>query len=161
MNTEAWVIRAGEKEQIDAILALEQSADEAPHWPRTAYAEIFSPARSDAAVKRCLFVAVSASGALLGFSVGAIPGSAQDLSGELESVAVAPPARRRGIGRALCLAVIAWCRDSGAAGIALEVRAGSPAPIALYRSLGFKDAGRRPRYYSDPPDAALLMQLTL
>lgn len=42
----------------------------------------------------------------------------------------------------------------------LEVRAGNEAAKALYKSLGFTQAGLRPRYYSDGEDA-LIMNLAV
>jgi ribosomal-protein-alanine N-acetyltransferase len=80
---------------------------------------------------------------------------------ELESVAVAPSARRSGIGRALCARVLDWCRNHGATEVMLEVRASSAGAIALYLGLGFIAAGRRPRYYCDPEDDAVVMRLSL
>jgi [ribosomal protein S18]-alanine N-acetyltransferase len=41
------------------------------------------------------------------------------------------------------------------------VRASNAGAIALYKLLGFVEAGRRPRYYQDPQDDAVLMRLTL
>ncbi len=69
--------------------------------------------------------------------------------------------RRSGIGRALCAAVLDWCRLQAATEIVLEVRAASAGAIALYSSLGFAEIGSRPRYYHDPEDDALLMRLPL
>jgi ribosomal-protein-alanine N-acetyltransferase len=43
----------------------------------------------------------------------------------------------------------------------LEVRAGSLGAIALYRQLGFSEVGRRPAYYRNPEDDAVLMQASL
>jgi ribosomal protein S18 acetylase RimI-like enzyme len=80
---------------------------------------------------------------------------------ELESVVVSASARRAGIGRALCRAVFDWFRSQGATEVVLEVRAASAAAIALYAGLGFIPAARRPRYYRDPDDDALLMRLQL
>jgi ribosomal-protein-alanine N-acetyltransferase len=39
----------------------------------------------------------------------------------------------------------------------LEVRASNEAAQALYRKLGFHDVGRRPRYYGDNGEDAVLM----
>jgi ribosomal-protein-alanine N-acetyltransferase len=39
----------------------------------------------------------------------------------------------------------------------LEVRASNDVAQALYRSFGFEVAGRRPRYYSDDGEDALVM----
>jgi ribosomal-protein-alanine N-acetyltransferase len=81
--------------------------------------------------------------------------------GELESVAVDETARRRGVGRSLCEAVVDWSRGQGAMEIELEVRAGSEGAIALYAGLGFVVVGRRGSYYRNPDEDAVLMQLKL
>ena len=39
----------------------------------------------------------------------------------------------------------------------LEVRASNDVAQGLYRSFGFEEAGRRPRYYSDDGEDALVM----
>ena len=71
----------------------------------------------------------------------------------LHLVAAAPLQRRRGVGRALVHALVAAERDADR--IELEVRARNAAAIALYRSEGFREVGRRPRYYRGAEDAVL------
>jgi ribosomal protein S18 acetylase RimI-like enzyme len=80
---------------------------------------------------------------------------------EVESVVVTEPARRVGIGRTLCIAVLDWCREQGASAVGLEVRAKSEGAIALYSGLGFQQVGRRPNYYREPEDDALIFILRL
>jgi len=162
-------IRRAVLSDFEAIVALERATEFAPHWPPSAYAAILNSAATEQAAcdpMRCLFVAespVPADGPLAGFAVGLVhPAPVQDdCIAELESVAVAASARRSGIGRALCLAVIDWCRAHGAAAIVLEVRAGSAPAIALYTALGFRQTGRRPHYYREPVDDAVILQLRL
>jgi ribosomal-protein-alanine N-acetyltransferase len=43
----------------------------------------------------------------------------------------------------------------------LEVRASNRAALGFYGALGFKETGRRPRYYIDPEEDAVLMGLRL
>jgi ribosomal-protein-alanine N-acetyltransferase len=117
-------------------------------------------ASSASAVRRCLFIA-EREGELTGFAAGKVVGKGPEASAELESVAVGAEARRSGIGRALCAAAIDWCRAQGAAEMELEVRASSAGAIALYTGLGFVEAGRRPGYYAEPKDDAVLMRLEL
>ena len=112
------------------------------------------------AIQRCLFVA-DKDGSLAGFAVGLLHPVASERTAELESVVVSDSYRRAGIGRALCRAVFDWSRSQGATELILEVRASSSAAIALYAGLGFTLAARRPRYYRDPNDDALLMRLLL
>lgn len=154
---------------LDAVLALERATENAPHWPLSAYAAIIAredknAGESSQTAQRCLFVACR-DGLLVGFAVGAanFAASAQHsaCSAELESVVVASAARRAGLGRALCAAVLDWSRERHATEVLLEVRASSATAIALYRSLGFSQVGQRPRYYSNPADDALILRLPL
>jgi [ribosomal protein S18]-alanine N-acetyltransferase len=64
-------------------------------------------------------------------------------------LAVHPKFRRQGLGCAILLGLLNYARDRGSNYATLEVRASNQAAIALYEKLGFKIAGRRPRYYSD------------
>ncbi len=80
---------------------------------------------------------------------------------ELRRIAVHPAQRRRGIGRDLLAHVIHHARGLRCERIQLEVAAGNAAAIGLYRALGFEVVGRRPRYYDNPPDDALLLDLAL
>ena len=150
-------IRSAKLPDIEAIFTLERATPTAPHWPNSAYhaiiaAEIFSP-------RRCLLVAsVNGQPTLLGFAVGVVHPAGDS---ELESVAVAETLRRRGIGSALCAAVAEWCAKQGAREMLLEVRASSVGAIALYKRLGFDAVGRRPRYYHQPVDDAVVMRRLL
>lgn len=74
----------------------------------------------------------------------------------LMNVATDPAHRRRGLARRLVWALAAEAADRGAAAMTLEVRASNHGARALYRELGFEEAGRRPRYYGDGEDALIL-----
>jgi ribosomal-protein-alanine N-acetyltransferase len=69
-------------------------------------------------------------------------------SAELLLVAVANDCRGNGCGRALLGAAADQARTRGAAEMFLEVRDGNGAALALYRSCGFTEIGRRKDYYS-------------
>jgi ribosomal-protein-alanine N-acetyltransferase len=79
--------------------------------------------------------------------------------GELHitTIAVKPEYRRRGHARALIGAALAAYPN--ASHVHLEVRPTNVAAIAFYESLGFRETGRRPRYYGD--EDAVLMTLNL
>jgi ribosomal-protein-alanine acetyltransferase len=74
----------------------------------------------------------------------------------LYSLAVDPKRRGLGIGRALLLAAGRAAAAAGAARLGLEVRVDNPAAIALYRSAGFAESGRRPGYYEDGAEAVTM-----
>jgi len=75
---------------------------------------------------------------------------------EVLTLAVAPPARRRGIGAALVGCAMAEAAARGAAVLFLEVSAENSAARSLYAGLGFAEVGRRRRYYPDGTDALVL-----
>lgn len=73
------------------------------------------------------------------------------------NVAVHPEHRRRGYARAMIRGALAAYPDARL--VHLEVRPTNGSAKTLYRSLGFRETGRRPRYYGD--EDALLMTLDL
>lgn len=79
----------------------------------------------------------------------------------INTLAVHPDWRGRGIGRALLRQLMAQAADLGGRTITLEVRVSNHVARALYGTHAFKEAGLRPRYYSDGEDAILMTaQLT-
>ncbi|MCS6891531.1 MAG: GNAT family N-acetyltransferase [Rhodovarius sp.] len=79
---------------------------------------------------------------------------------ELLTLAVCPPARRRGIGLALVDQAAAVALALGARSLWLEVGAENAAARALYAKAGFVEAGRRRDYYGAGRDA-LVLRLSL
>lgn len=69
---------------------------------------------------------------------------------ELLTLAVAPEARRRGLGRKLVDRFLYQARLRGAETALLEVADDNAAAGALYAAAGFVRAGRRRGYYSGP-----------
>ena len=70
---------------------------------------------------------------------------------------VHPDWRRQGIGRQLLLSLVDLGRTLRARRMTLEVRASNEPAQGLYRSFGFQIVGRRPRYYTDDGEDALVM----
>lgn len=81
--------------------------------------------------------------------------------GSIDSIAVSPSQRRRGVGDALTAAAIRRGRELGLSFITLEVRAGNKTALALYEKHGFTEAGRRKGYYEKPREDAIIMTLVL
>lgn len=75
---------------------------------------------------------------------------------EILTLAVAPPARRQGVARALLAAAHAEAAARGAVASYLEVAAGNEAALALYAAAGYRAVGRRPGYYADGGDAIVM-----
>ena len=78
--------------------------------------------------------------------------------GDMMNLAVSPDYRRMGIGEGLVGALVSVLSAEGATRLALEVRASNAPAIALYEKLGFQLAGRRPNYYRNPKEDALIMR---
>ncbi|MBE6564388.1 MAG: ribosomal-protein-alanine N-acetyltransferase [Ruminococcaceae bacterium] len=79
---------------------------------------------------------------------------------EVERVGVSPDCRRSGWGRMLMEPICAELKaQEGGGTLFLEVRASNTGALALYRSLGFEQYGRRVRYYERPKEDAILMRL--
>ena len=77
------------------------------------------------------------------------------------NIATARKDRRRGIGRALMDEAAEAGRRRGATLATLEVRRSNAAAIALYRALGYRQAGVRPNYYTEEREDAIVMVLDL
>jgi ribosomal-protein-alanine N-acetyltransferase len=75
----------------------------------------------------------------------------------INTLAVAPAARRGGLATFLLRRVMAEAAAAGACKATLEVRASNQAALALYDRLGFRVAAQRPGYYSKPDEDALIL----
>ena len=76
--------------------------------------------------------------------------------GYIDNVAVRPSCRRMGLGDKL-LDVFIRFGQANLAFLTLEVRPSNTPAVALYEKNGFKEVGRRPNYYDDPKEEALLL----
>ena len=73
------------------------------------------------------------------------------------NVATDPVVRRRGVGRRLMREAEEDGRRRAARLATLEVRRSNAPAIELYRSLGYRQVGVRPRYYQEDGEDALVM----
>ncbi|ADI65931.1 ribosomal protein S18-alanine N-acetyltransferase [Trichormus azollae] len=72
-------------------------------------------------------------------------------------LAVHPQYHRQGLGQALLYSLLKTASDCGLERATLEVRASNNGAISLYEKFGFKIAGRRPCYYKDNEEDALIL----
>lgn len=77
---------------------------------------------------------------------------------ELLKIAVAEERRRQGIGAALLCHLCRVLGDAAIDELFLEVRGRNNPALAFYGRYGFTEIGRRPGYYSEPKDDALLLR---
>jgi ribosomal-protein-alanine N-acetyltransferase len=75
----------------------------------------------------------------------------------INTLAVAPEFRQRGYATTLLRAVMTEAAGEGALKATLEVRASNAAALALYERLGFRVSARRPGYYTNPEEDALIL----
>ena len=140
-------VRRLELRDVEAVIALQSACPEAAQWRASDYERA---ARGEMAC----WVAESEAG-IAGFLV------AQRLVQENEvlNLAVRTDARRRGIGAQLLEQAIDWSRRCGAEKLILEVRASNLVALRFYERHGFDVVGRRPHYYVDPVEEALLLSI--
>ena len=80
---------------------------------------------------------------------------------QLQYIVVAKKSQRHGVGTHLLKEFISFVKDSGASRISLEVRESNQCARQLYTRLGFIEIGLRKGYYPDPPENAILYELSL
>lgn len=83
----------------------------------------------------------------------------RDMCGEADitNVCVIPEMRRLGIAEKLLTSLMEHGLANGVNAFTLEVRAKNTGAIRLYEKLGFKSEGKRPGFYDNPKDDALIM----
>lgn len=67
------------------------------------------------------------------------------------------PYRRQGLGQVLLAGLLEAAQYQGMERATLEVRASNEGAIALYTAYGFREAGRRKRYYQNPEEDACIL----
>ena len=77
---------------------------------------------------------------------------------DMMNVAVTADFRRRGIGEQLVTALVEELKTIDSHCLTLEVRASNTPAQAMYEKLGFAEIGRRPRYYQNPKEDALILR---
>lgn len=125
-------------------------APEAANWSRESLEELRNSPGGLALVSEV-------DGELSGFLVGR---QVVD-EAEILNLGVARGRRRRGDGRALLKAAMDEWLLRGVSRVFLEARESNEAGIASYTRHGFAKRGRRPAYYRDPVEAAVIMEKKL
>lgn len=80
---------------------------------------------------------------------------------DVMNLAVSPDCRRQGFGAQLLCTMIELLHRQGIEALFLEVRPSNTAAIALYGAHGFVQVGRRPKYYVNPTEDALILRKEL
>ena len=77
---------------------------------------------------------------------------------DMMNVAVTADFRRRGIGEQLVTVLVKELKAIDSHCLTLEVRASNTPAQAMYEKLSFAEIGRRPRYYQNPKEDALILR---
>ena len=93
-----------------------------------------------------------------GFVLGYVGSQSVMDEADMMNIAVHPDYRRLGIAGRLVEALVTALKDRKVRCLTLEVRASNEPAKALYRALGFVQAGRRPNYYRNPREDALILR---
>ncbi|MGE3141733.1 MAG: GNAT family N-acetyltransferase [Hyphomonadaceae bacterium] len=125
------------------MAALHAAAFDAP-WPAEAFVKLLETRAAFALVALADAPDESHSEESLGFVLAWAPAA----DAEILTLAVAPAARRQGVGAALTRAALAAAARLGAQAMLLEVAEDNAAARALYARLGFVEAARRRGYYA-------------
>ena len=131
---------------LPRIMEIARQAATAGQWGIRQYREIFSPGR--------LALVIEEDSSVNGFVIGRGAGG----DWEIENIAVAGPARRRGLGSRLLREFLHHVRSSGGGQVFLEVRESNRAARAFYEKWAFVEAGRRKGYYLEPREDALVLK---
>ena len=79
--------------------------------------------------------------------------------GDIMTIATAPEFRGQGVAKKLISVMAEMLKEKELRWLTLEVRPSNAQAVGLYQALGFREVGRRPRYYKKPTEDALLMTL--
>ena len=153
--THEFQIRPMIPADLDRVIVIERSLNQAPHWSRLAWVSALDPLSSPQRIARV--AAVPSTGKVAAFAVASVLAP----RAELELIAVASQAQRRGLARFLFATLANELKILQVTEVCLEVRASNRPALALYRRLGFAETARRPRYYADPVEDAVLLSLRL
>ena len=77
---------------------------------------------------------------------------------DMMNVAVTADFRRRGIGEQLVTALVEELKTIDSHCLTLEVRVSNLPAVSLYTKMGFHQVGRRPNYYRNPREDALILR---
>ena len=143
-------IRALRTQDLDAVAAMEADSYEFP-WSRGIFADCLRAGHP------CWVLCVD--GAIAGYGVLSIGAD----EAHVLNICIGPDWRGQGLGRHLLRRLLDIARWNGAHQIFLEVRPSNPVAHALYVSFGFREIGRRPRYYpaKDGREEAIVMTMEL
>jgi ribosomal-protein-alanine N-acetyltransferase len=156
LTTPSFVIRPAGEGDILAVSRIERDSFADP-WSIESFRSSLDRERMRFLVAESRDAGTTSGTPLLGYVIALL------LSGEAEiaDIAVAPAARRQGIGGVLLDAMLDEATAEGVRTMYLEVRESNASARALYATRQFREVGRRKGYYHHPSEDALLLRRDL
>jgi len=139
-------VRAAVADDLSQMMEIATRSITAAQWTPEQYQQMLSSGR--------VVLVIEEDDRVMGFIAGR--GAAEEW--EIENVAVAAPARRRGLGSHLLREFLHHVRGKQGKEVFLEVRESNHAARKLYEKWAFIETGRRKSYYQNPPEDALILK---
>ena len=147
---ETWTLRRASARDLDRIMAIEHETFPSDAWSAPMM-------RGELQDRNTYYlVAETEDGRLDGYAGLLAPIGTGEA--DIQTIAVAEGARRRGLGRRLVVELLREAKERGAYRVFLEVRADNAPAQELYRSLGFEEIGVRRGYYQPDNVDAIVMR---
>jgi [ribosomal protein S18]-alanine N-acetyltransferase len=154
MTLSAWRIEPGTLESVSEILRIEEACFSAPWTRKMLEAELSGNPFAHFLIAR-RERGVAPTEAIVGYLCYWIVFEEV----RLMNLAVIESMRHRGIARSLVATALQTGISQAAHRAVLEVRASNQAAQCLYRGFGFSQTAIRPKYYVNPEEDAVLMEL--
>ena len=139
-------VRAAVADDLSQMMEIAKRSITAAQWTPEQYQQMLSSGR--------VVLVIEEDNRVMGFIAGR--GAAEEW--EIENVAVAAPARRRGLGSHLLGEFLHHVRGKQGKEVFLEVRESNHPARKLYEKWAFIETGRRKSYYQNPPEDALILK---
>ncbi len=141
-------IRPAKPSDIAEILAIEQQAPGASHWSYQQYSKLLESGS---------ILVAEDQGAICGFVCARVAAG----EWEIENIVVAGAFRRRGVASELLRRILDKAGPQPGSAVFLEVRESNLPARRFYEKHGFHEAGRRPSYYQQPKEDAVLYRYSV
>jgi ribosomal-protein-alanine N-acetyltransferase len=154
MASDSVIIESATPEVLDEVWAIEQACFSAPWTRKMLAAELSGNQFAHFLIAKCSDLQSGAC-VIAGYFCYWIV--FEEL--RLMNLAVLAPFRRRGVATKLVCAALRAGVERGASRAMLEVRASNQEARNLYQQLGFRQTATRARYYVNPEEDAVLMDM--
>jgi ribosomal-protein-alanine N-acetyltransferase len=155
MTGPSWNIEPATAESLSDILEIEEACFSAPWTRKMLEAELSGNPFAHFLLARQAKGAETEVGSIVGYLCYWIVFEEV----RLMNLAVIESMRHRGIAKSLVMTALRTGLSQSAHRAVLEVRASNEAAKTLYHGLGFRHIAVRPKYYSNPIEDAVLMEL--